>query len=138
MALPVQSLKDFFLTESRWQRPSSRGEDTIFNRFTFNLLYYLPSTKSIICCLWNCDRQFMFGWIGISNSKYWISTRNTLYSTCLWSHDCFHAFLRMPNVKIVDKSIYYERLLSPTIMGCIFENIGMEPSLKYIQYRMIT
>ena len=40
MAPPVQSLEDFFLTESRWQRPSSRGEDTIFNRFTFNLLYY--------------------------------------------------------------------------------------------------
>ena len=51
---------------------------------------------------------------------------------------CFHAFLRMPNVKIVDRSIYYERLLRPTIMRCLFQNIGMEPSLKYIQYRLIS
>ena len=44
----------------------------------------------------------------------------------------------MPNVKIVDRSIYYERLLRPTIMGRLFEKIGMKPSLSYIQYRLMS
>mgnify|MGYP001314695173 FL=1 len=44
----------------------------------------------------------------------------------------------MPNVKIVDRSIYYERLLRPTIMGRLFEKFGMEPSLSYIRDRLIS
>ena len=138
MAPPVQSLEDFFLTESRWQRPSSRGEDTIFNRFTFNLLYYqINYLLFVIVNLCLAELGFRIElWTGFQQEI--LPIRRVFGLMPLVIAICFHAFLRMPNVKIVDRSIYYERLLRPTIMGCLFENIGMEPSLRYIQYRLIS
>ena len=138
MTPPVQSLEDFFLTESRWQRPSSRGEDTIFNRFTFNLLYYqINYLLFVIVNLCLAELGFRIElWTGFQQEILFIRRVFGLISLVI--SICFHAFLRMPNVKIVDRSIYYERLLRPTIMGCLFQNIGMEPSLKYIQYRLIS
>ena len=111
MAPPIQSLEDFLLTESRWQWPSSRGEDTIFNRFTFNLLYYqINYLLSLIVNFCYAELGFRIElWTGFRQEI--LPIRRFYGFIPLVISICFHVFLRMPNVKIVDRSIYYERLL---------------------------
>ena len=142
MAPPVQSLEDFLLTKSRWQRPSSRGEDTNFNRFKFNLLYYqINYLLSLIVNLCLAELGFRIElWTGFRGFRLKALSIRRVFGLIplVMITICFHAFLRMPNVKIVDRSIYYERLLRPTIMGRLFEKIGMKPSLSYIQYRLMS
>ena len=100
-------------------------------------MYYLPNQLFAVCeivivnlCLAELGFQIEL-WTGFQQEI--LSIRRVFGLITLVIAICFHAFERMPNVKIVDRSIY-ERLLRPTIRyGCIFENIGMEPSLKYIQ-----
>ena len=122
MAPPVQNFEDFFLTESRWQRPSSRGEDTIFNRFTFNLLYY--QINYLLFLIVNLCLAELAVWDISNRTLDWISTRNIIHSTCLFLMTlvisiCFHAFLRMPNVKIVDRIIIIIIIILKELQICL-------------------
>ena len=119
MAPPVQNFEDFFLTESRWQRPSSRGEDTIFNRFTFNLLYYqINYLLFVIVNLCLAELGFRIElWTGFQQEILFI--RRVFGLMTLVIAICFHAFLRMANVSGKSKpknNDYFVFNLSPSRM----------------------
>ena len=126
------------------QTPQSQDFKSTFKQI---LVCIFLSVRVNLKETFQCETPCMLGRIGILD---WISTRNIIDLRCLLPHGfgvnfweenklvvaiSFHAFLREPNFKILDRSIYYERLLRPTIMGCIFENTGIEPSLQYINIR---
>ena len=98
MAPPVQSLEDFFYTTTRWQWPSSQGEDTIFNRFKFNLLYY--QINYLLCVIVNlCWAELGFRielWTGFPQEKVpeILSIRRVYGLIPLMIFICFHVFLR--------------------------------------------
>ena len=98
MAPPVQSLEDFFYTTTRWQWPSSQGEDTIFNRFRFNLLYY--QINYLLCVIVNlCWAELGFRielWTGFPQEKVpeILSIRRVYGLIPLMIFICFHVFLR--------------------------------------------
>ena len=147
---PIQTNEDFSGSPGYWNLPSGQGEDTIRNRFFFNLLYYqvnyekyveraLATILSFIAIGYGI--QFLYQEISVIQdcvALLTIGLRPDRYISFFGLQIALHALFRMPNVKVLDRTIYYQRFLRQTVLGRFLEFCYLSPDFQIIHNRLMS